>query len=180
MTQTPGAAERHAAWIGLGSNLGDRGSYLRGALRALAETAGVEVVAVSRFHETEPLGPSQGRFLNAAAALSTSLGPRELLELLHAIEARAHRERGPVRWAARTLDLDLLFFDDACVEEPDLVVPHPRLHERSFVLEPLRELAPDLVHPRLGATVTELAERVRVRDGVKPSQGEEAAWRSRR
>jgi 2-amino-4-hydroxy-6-hydroxymethyldihydropteridine diphosphokinase len=172
---------RHDAWIALGSNLGDRGSNLRGALRALAEAAGVEVVAVSRFHETEPLGPPpQGRFLNAAAALRTSLGPRELLDLLHAIEARAHRERGPVRWSARTLDLDLLFYDDACLEEPDLVVPHPRLHERSFVLEPLSELAPDLVHPKLGTTVTELAKRVRVRDGVKPSKGKEVAWRSRR
>jgi 2-amino-4-hydroxy-6-hydroxymethyldihydropteridine diphosphokinase len=171
---------QHAAWIALGSNLGDRGLHLRVALRALAEARGVEVVAVSRLHETEPLGPTQGRFLNAAAQLRTSLRPRELLELLHAIETQAGRERGPVRWAARTLDLDLLFYDDACLEEPDLVVPHPRLHERSFVLEPLREIAADLVHPRLGASVAELAERVRERDAARPCVGEEATWRSRR
>jgi 2-amino-4-hydroxy-6-hydroxymethyldihydropteridine diphosphokinase len=138
------------------------------------------VVAVSRFHETEPLGPPQGRYLNAAAGLLTSLAPRELLHLLLAIEARAGRERGPVRWSARTLDLDLLFYDDACLEEPDLVVPHPRLHERSFVLEPLRELVPGLVHPKLGATVTELAERVRPRAAAKICEAEEKAWRSRR
>ena len=178
MTRTPRATPGHSAWIGLGSNLGDRASHLRGALRALAETPGVEVVAVSRFHETEPVGPPQGRYLNAAAGLRTSLEPRELLGCLLAIEARAGRERGPVRWSARTLDLDLLFYDDACLEERDLVVPHPRLHERSFVLEPLRELAPDLVHPKLGATLTELAERVR--EALEPRAGEEAAWRSRR
>jgi 2-amino-4-hydroxy-6-hydroxymethyldihydropteridine diphosphokinase len=177
--ESPGPL-RHAAWISLGSNLGDRGSNLRDALRALAAAPGVAVVAVSSFHETEPLGPPQGRYLNAAAGLRTSLQPRELLELLQAIEARAGRERGPVRWSPRTLDLDLLFYDDARLDELDLVVPHPHLHERGFVLEPLRELAPDLVHPQLGATVTELAERVRARDALKAREGEEAAWRSRR
>ncbi len=174
-----GRAE-HPAWIALGSNLGDRAAHLRAALRALAEAPGVAIVATSRFYETEPLGPPQGSYLNAAAELRTSLAPRELLHLLQSIEAAAGRRRGPLRWAPRTLDLDLLFYADWCLEEPDLQVPHPRLHERSFVLEPLRELAPDLVHPTLGATVADLAEHVRDPGAVKPYPGEETAWRSSR
>jgi 2-amino-4-hydroxy-6-hydroxymethyldihydropteridine diphosphokinase len=174
------AAPPRDAWIALGSNLGDRAAHLRGALRALDAAEGVSVVAVSRCYESEPLGPSRSLYLNSAASLRTSLSPRRLLGLLHEIEDRAGRRRGPVRWSARTLDLDLLFYADWCLEEPDLVVPHPRLHERSFVLEPLRELAPDLVHPKLGVTVAELAERARDAFAVKPWQGEEAAWPSQR
>ena len=177
---TAGERAEQDAWIALGSNLGDRAAQLRSALRALAGREGVEVVAASGLYETAPLGPPQGRYLNAVARLRTNLPPRALLELLHEIEARAGRERGPVRWAARTLDLDLLFYADWCIEEPDLIVPHPRLHERSFVLEPLRELAPELVHPKLGATVAELAERVHDPGAVRPCAGEEATWRSLR
>lgn len=171
---------QHDAWIALGSNLGDRAAILRDALCALAGAEGVALVAASRIYESEPLGPPQGRYLNAVAQLRTSLAPRALLELLHEIEARAGRARGPVRWTARSLDLDLLFYADWCLEETGLVVPHPRLHERSFVLEPLRELAPRLVHPKLGATVAELAERVHDPAGARPCEGEEATWRSQR
>jgi 2-amino-4-hydroxy-6-hydroxymethyldihydropteridine diphosphokinase len=174
------APVRHEAWIALGSNLGDRAAHLREALRALAGAGGVELLAASRLYESEPLGPPQGPYLNAVARLRTSLAPRALLELLHGIEARAGRARGSARWTARTLDLDLLSYADWCLEEPDLVVPHPRLHERSFVLEPLRELAPGLLHPKLGATVAELAERVHDPSGARPCAGEEATWRSRR
>ena len=175
-----GAASVHDAYVALGSNLGDRAAHLREALRALAAAERVAILAASQLYETAPLGPAQGWYLNAAAHLRTSLPPRQLLELLQEIEARAGRERGPVRWSARTLDLDLLFYADGCIDEPDLIVPHPRLHERSFVLEPLRELAPDLVHPRLGATVAELAERVHDPGAVRPYAGEEATWRSQR
>jgi 2-amino-4-hydroxy-6-hydroxymethyldihydropteridine diphosphokinase len=130
------------AYVGLGSNLGDREAILRGALERLAATPGVEVVAVSAFRETDPVGPvtDQPRFLNGAAALETSLSPRRLLDVLLEIEAQAGRTRTGRSGGPRTLDLDLLLYGDEHVDEPGLQVPHPRLHEREFVLEPLREV----------------------------------------
>ena len=143
------------AYIGLGSNLGDREKTLRGALDALREHEGIEVTAVSRFHETEPIGPPQGRYLNAVAELRTTLGPRELLGALQEIEDRFGRERA-VHWGPRTLDLDLLLYGDVIINEPDLQVPHPHMHERLFVLEPLCEIAPQAIHPILHQTAKEL------------------------
>jgi 2-amino-4-hydroxy-6-hydroxymethyldihydropteridine diphosphokinase len=130
------------AYIGLGSNLGDREAALRGALERLAATPGVEVVDVSTLRETDPVGPvvDQPRFLNGAAALETSLSPRSLLEVLLEIEAEFGRSRTGPLGGPRTLDLDLLLYGDERVNEPGLQVPHPRLRERVFVLEPLREL----------------------------------------
>jgi 2-amino-4-hydroxy-6-hydroxymethyldihydropteridine diphosphokinase len=130
------------AYVGLGSNLGDRDQTLRAALERLAATQGVEVVAVSSLRETDPVGPvtDQPRFLNGAAALETSLGPRRLLEVLLEVEAEFGRTRSGQPGGPRTLDLDLLLYGDECVNEPGLQVPHPRLHERPFVLEPLLEL----------------------------------------
>ena len=149
------------AYVALGSNLGDRGAHLEAALAALRSTEGIEVVAVSRTFETDPVGPPpQGPYLNAAARLRTTLSPRALLERLLAIEAERGRERGAVRNAARTLDLDLLFFADLRVDEPGLTLPHPRLHQRPFVLDPLCEIAPDLVHPVLVETIASLSRRV--------------------
>ena len=130
------------AFIGLGSNLGDREKTLRSALARLAANPRVNVVAVSSLRETDPVGPvlDQPRFLNGAAALDTSLGARELLDLLLEIESEFGRTRaGPPR-GPRTLDLDLLVYGDQRIDEPGLQVPHPRLHERRFVLEPLEEL----------------------------------------
>ena len=150
------------AYIALGSNLGDREAHLEAALAALRASAGVRVTAVSALYETEPVGPPpQGPYLNGAAELVTSLGPRVLLDRLLAIEAAAGRRRGAVRNAARPLDLDLLFFGGRRIEEPGLRVPHPRLHERAFVLEPLREIAARVVHPVLGETIEQLARCVR-------------------
>jgi 2-amino-4-hydroxy-6-hydroxymethyldihydropteridine diphosphokinase len=130
------------AYIGLGSNLGDRETTLRAAVERLAATPGVEVVAVSSFCETDPVGPivDQPRFLNGAGALETSLAPRALLERLLAIEAELGRVRTGPPGGPRTLDLDLLLYGDERIDEPGLQVPHPRLHERAFVLEPLEEL----------------------------------------
>jgi 2-amino-4-hydroxy-6-hydroxymethyldihydropteridine diphosphokinase len=129
------------AFIGLGANLGDREGTIRAALDALAEADGVEVVAVSSLRETEPVGVgAQPLFLNGAAELETSLGARELLDLLLETERRFGRERVPGEHGPRTLDLDLLLYGDERIDEPGLTVPHPRLRERAFVLEPLAEL----------------------------------------
>jgi 2-amino-4-hydroxy-6-hydroxymethyldihydropteridine diphosphokinase len=156
------------AFVALGSNLGRREDHLSGAIAALRGTPGIGAVALSPVYETEPVGPGeQGAYLNAVARLSTRLGPRTLLARLLAIEGAAGRERGPERNAPRTLDLDLLLHGTRCVEEPGLVLPHPRLHERGFVLEPLCDLAPDLVHPVLDLTVAALARRVRDPQAVR-------------
>lgn len=135
------------AYIGLGSNLGDRLAALEAALGALARLEGLDLVAVSAAYETAPVGPvAQGDYLNAVTQVRTRLKPRALLEALLQIERGHGRERRE-RWGPRTLDLDLLLWGRVRVAEPGLVVPHPRLTERRFVLEPLLEIAPDLVHP---------------------------------
>jgi 2-amino-4-hydroxy-6-hydroxymethyldihydropteridine diphosphokinase len=145
------------AFLALGSNLGDREAHIEAALAGLRATPGVRAVACSSLYETEPVGPpGQGPYLNAVARLETELEPRALLARLLALEREAGRVRSGVRDEARTLDLDLLFHGARCVDEADLTLPHPRLHERPFVLAPLAELAPALVHPRLGRSVAEL------------------------
>ncbi len=140
------------AFVGLGSNLGDREATLRGAVAALAAEPGIEVVALSTLRETDPVGfTDQPRFLNGVAELDTELPARELLERLLAVEHRFGRVREAVPpQGPRTLDLDLLLYGDERIDEPGLTVPHPRLQERRFVLEPLAELAPGLVVPGLG------------------------------
>jgi 2-amino-4-hydroxy-6-hydroxymethyldihydropteridine diphosphokinase len=139
------------AYIGVGANLGDREATMRAALAALGATPGVRVVAVSSFRETEPVGYlDQPRFLNAAAAVETELDARGLLDALLAVEQSLGRTREGTRFGPRTIDLDLLLFGDEQVDEPGLTVPHPRLHERAFVLEPLAELDPALVVPGRG------------------------------
>jgi 2-amino-4-hydroxy-6-hydroxymethyldihydropteridine diphosphokinase len=145
------------ALIGLGSNLGDRKAQLDAAVAALAEAPGVVVRAVSRYHETAPVGGPEGQpnYLNAAAAVETTLDPLDLLHVLQAIEHRAGRVR-TVRWGPRTLDLDLLLFGDRIIETGELQVPHPRMAERLFVLAPLAEIAPGAVDPVTGRTVAEL------------------------
>jgi len=137
------------AYVGLGSNLGEREATLWKALEGLGATEGIEVLAVSSFRETDPVGVvDQPRFVNAAAALETSLSPRELLERLLDVERSLGRDRAvEERWGPRTLDLDLLLYGGESIDEPGLEVPHPRLAERAFVLEPLLELDPDLRLP---------------------------------
>jgi 2-amino-4-hydroxy-6-hydroxymethyldihydropteridine diphosphokinase len=123
------------AFVSLGSNLGDREAHLRRALQALRATRGIKWLDVSRIYETDPVGPlPQGPYLNAVAAIETGLEPRALLKRLLQIEAEEGRIRHGVRDEARTLDLDLLLFADRCIDEDALVVPHPRMHERGFVL----------------------------------------------
>ena len=135
------------AYLGLGSNLGDRAAHLQFGLDGLAARAG-RVVASSPVYETQPVGgPAQPDNLNAVVALETECYPRELLGVAKALEAEAGREApDPAkRWAPRPLDIDILMVGDERVDEPDLVVPHPRIHQRAFVLAPLADVAPDLV-----------------------------------
>lgn len=141
-------------WIGLGSNLGDRRRHLRGAVAEMAQIGRLR--AVSPLYETEPVGlRDQPPFLNAVARLDTALTAAALLEALLAIEA-AHGRLRAERFGPRTLDLDLLFYGDAVIRAPGLEVPHPRMHVRRFVLEPLAAAAPDFIHPALGRSVREL------------------------
>jgi 2-amino-4-hydroxy-6-hydroxymethyldihydropteridine diphosphokinase len=137
------------AYVGLGANLGEREAAIRRALDLLAADPGVEVAAVSALRETDPVGyADQPRFMNGAAALETTLSARELLSLLLTVERGLGRDRSQeVRFGPRTIDLDLLLYGNEVVDEPGLTVPHPRLAERSFVLEPLDELDPGLVLP---------------------------------
>jgi len=140
--------------IALGSNIGDREGSLRAAIAALAPF--IRHLRVSTFHETAPVGVgSQPTFLNAAAVGETSLTPRALLDTLLAVEQSLGRER-PFPGAPRTLDLDLILYDGAVLDVPELTVPHPRFRERRFVLEPLAEIAPDWRDPVTGRTVEEL------------------------
>ena len=162
------------ACVGLGSNLGDRLALLRAARAAIEADPQSKVLAASRVVETAPVGPGdQGPYLNAALLVETDRSPRALLELLLEIERGLGRDRGAdaVRWGPRTIDLDLLLAGDACIEEPGLELPHPRLHERAFVLVPLADVAAGARHPRLGATVADLAAAVPGREEVEPLDG---------
>lgn len=149
------------AYVSIGTNLGDRAAHLDFALRSLAAVPDTRIVALSPVFETDPVGPPpQGAYLNAVVRVETALAPRALLDALLAIERAAGRERG-ARNTARTLDLDLLLYGDRILDEPGLIVPHPRLAERAFILEPLAALAPALVHPQRGESIESLAARVR-------------------
>jgi len=140
------------AYVGLGANLGDRRATIERAVELLGAAEGVEVLAVSSLRETDPVGfTEQPRFLNGAAAVETALAASELLSVLLDVERRLGRTREGPRFGPRVIDLDLLLYGDAQVDEPGLTVPHPRLHERRFALEPLAELAPGLVVPGRGA-----------------------------
>ena len=147
------------AFVGLGSNLGDREENLRRAIDALGSLPGTAVVRKSHFRETEPVGfQDQPRFLNGAVELETSLEASELLGAMLDIERRLGRRRAGVRGGPRTIDLDLLVYDDLQIAEPGLELPHPRLAERRFVLEPLADLDPALAVPGRGAVETLLAK----------------------
>ena len=148
------------AYLGLGTNLGDRESYLAQALKELVGLPTIEIAAVSSIYETAPVGlTDQPDFLNLVVSVRTTLSPRELMDALLHIENKMGRVR-TVRWGPRVIDLDLLLFGDVRVEVPGLSVPHPRLRERSFVLIPLAEIAPDLILPGEKTTIKKLVEKL--------------------
>lgn len=148
-------------YIGAGSNLGDRLTTLRKAYAVLGSSAGIEKILSSAFYETDPVGgpPDSPKFLNAVWAVETELSPRQCLALLQDIENRFGRTRSEAD-APRTLDLDLLTCRDMMLEEDDLVLPHPRLHERFFVLKPFSDLAPQWIHPKFRKSAKQLLETV--------------------
>ena len=154
------------AYLALGSNLGDRLERLREAVRLLEEIEGVDVVRSSRVYETDPVGPPQPAYLNAVIEVETSRSPLELLEACRAVEDALGRIRGE-RWGPRTIDVDVLTFDEQTVDEPDLQIPHPRMHERGFVLVPLGELDDDPMLPG-GRTLSNLRISPDAVLGVRP------------
>jgi 2-amino-4-hydroxy-6-hydroxymethyldihydropteridine diphosphokinase len=144
-------------YIGLGSNLGDRELKLLTAVAELGKLPQTRVTGLSPFYETEPVGgPPQDNFYNAVARLMTALSPQELLGELKRIETRVFQRQATVHWGPRSMDLDILLYGDLVLTGPQLTIPHPHLAGRRFVLQPLADLAPALVHPSLGTTIAEL------------------------
>ncbi|MEO5656871.1 MAG: 2-amino-4-hydroxy-6-hydroxymethyldihydropteridine diphosphokinase [Nitrospiria bacterium] len=147
-------------YIGVGSNLGDRLAHCRAAVDALDRLERSRFAARSRWYETEPVGgAAQFPFINGVVELETDFSPRELLLACLAIERAGGRERG-LPGGPRTVDLDILLYGDRVVDEPDLIIPHPRMAQRAFVLIPLAEIAPRVIHPLLGVSVAELRSRL--------------------
>lgn len=157
----------HQVFIGLGSNLGQREKYIAAALNALESTKDVNVDKVSSLYETQPVGGPAGqpKYINAVAVVRTTLTPARLLKVCQRIEDSLERKR-KVKYGPRTIDLDILTFDDEIVSEADLMIPHPLMHERGFVMEPLNEIAPRWKHPVLQLTAKEI-----LADMGKPGTG---------
>jgi 2-amino-4-hydroxy-6-hydroxymethyldihydropteridine diphosphokinase len=148
------------SFIGIGSNQGDRRSFCLEAVRRLEKLPSTRVAAVSSLYETEPMGEGySSAFLNGVIELSTGLDPRSILAALRSIEADLGRNRSTSD-RDRTIDLDLLFHGDLVIHEPDLTIPHPRIQERRFVLEPMAEIAPSFIHPVLKEKISDLLKRL--------------------
>lgn len=157
MAKSQNAGSPVTAYIALGANLGDRPANLRRALELLKQSPGIEVIRVSSFIENPAVGgpANSPAFLNGAAEIRTTLSTRALLDRLLDVEKQLGRIRGE-KWSPRTIDLDLLLYGSQIIDEPGLTVPHPLMHERRFVLDPLAEIAPNTVHPVFNRTITNL------------------------
>ena len=137
----------HLAYIGFGSNIGDRLAHIQNAIHTLSKTEGIIQQKISSVYKTDPVGyEAQAQFLNGVAAIQTSLSPISLLNTLKDIETEVGRQHR-IRWGPREIDLDILIYGDLCLQTEKLVIPHPEMHLRGFVLVPLAEIAPDVVHP---------------------------------
>jgi 2-amino-4-hydroxy-6-hydroxymethyldihydropteridine diphosphokinase len=175
------------AFIGIGSNLGDRAANYREALVRITALPESRIVRQSSIYETEPVGEIKGAFLNGAIEVETELGAEALMRRLLAMERAMGRKRAPasrksVKPAARprTIDLDLLFFNNEVLETPTLTVPHPRLHERRFVLVPMVELAPALIHPKSNKTISDLLVNIKAPQRVALARADQLKPRVRR
>lgn len=164
------------AYIGLGSNLGDRKKHLQNALKMLEIADGINLSKISPFYETKPVGyTEQPQFLNCAAEITTNLTPYELLKTCLHIEEALKRIR-TIHWGPRTVDLDILFYGDLVMDDETLTIPHPRIQEREFVLVPLIDIAPGLIHPKLHLTIEELYEKIETgsdNQNIKIFEGDE-------
>lgn len=155
-------------YIGIGSNLGDKLNNCRRAIEAIGSDTRNRIVKCSPFYHTEPVGEKkQGWFVNGVLAVETSLGPREFMDFLSAIEKTMGRVRGK-RWGPRVIDLDILFFGQKVIHAGGLQIPHPRLQERRFVLVPLKDIAPHLEHPLLGKTILQMLAELKEEEKVLP------------
>ena len=150
----------YAAYIGFGSNISDRLKHIQNAIHALSKTEGITVKEISSVYKTDPVGyEAQSEFLNGVVAIQTTLSPLSLLHTLKDIETAVGRQRR-IRWGPREIDLDILIYGDLCVQTEKLIIPHPEMHLRGFVLVPLAEIAPNLVHPIFHEIVQTLLERL--------------------
>ncbi len=161
----------HLVYIGFGSNIGDRLAHIQNAIHALAETEGITLQKISSIYETDPIGyETQAQFLNGVAAIQTSVPPLSLLHTLKDIETAIGRKHR-TRWGPREIDLDILIYGDLCLQTEKLVIPHPEMHLRRFVLAPLVEIALDFVHPVLKETIQILLERLEDDKSVLKKEG---------
>jgi len=163
-------------YLSFGSNVGNRKKYIEEALEFLRKNASIKIKSVSSLYETEPVGyENQDWFINGALELETEISPDELLKLVKTVEEKIGRQK-TFRWGPREIDLDILLYGQKCIDTPELVIPHPRMHKRKFVLIPLAEIAPDVIHPVFQKTIGQLLKDISKGRGVGHVVQDFAKW----